>query len=348
MSESHDRSSASHADASGIDVLSDVLRSVRLTGAMLFLVDASAPWHSWAPRTEAFRQVVLPGSQHMISYHVVAQGRAWAGLQDAEAVLLEAGDVLVIAHGDAYYLADPASAPASYGPREAVEFFRQMAAGELPSTVEEGSGGATRAQFICGFLGCDLHPFNPVLGTLPPMLHVRRAAGGNDRIAPLIEFAQRTLREPRRAGSEGVLLRLAELMFVEVLRRHLESLSDAHTGWLSGLRDPLVARALARLHAQPEYAWTLEALANAVGSSRSVLADRFTQRVGQPPMHYLTQWRMQLAARLLAGGGAKLRAVADAVGYESEAAFSRAFKKAAGSAPAQWRQRPLRSIDVTG
>lgn len=338
MNEVHDRSSASHAAASAADVLSDVLRSVRLTGSMLFLVDATTPWRSWAPHTEAFRRVVLPQSQHMVSYHIVTRGCCWAGLRDAEPERCEAGDVLVVPQGDAYFLAEPLEARASYGPEEAVVFFRSMAAGELPSVVAEGGGGAQRTQFICGFLGCDLRPFNPVLAALPRMIHLRRPAASADRMRHLIDFALCELRE-RSTGGRSVLLRLAELMFIEVVRRHLDTMPTAQTGWLAGLRDPLVARALALLHGAPARHWTLEQLAAQAGVSRSVLAERFAHYVGQPPMHYLSQWRMQLATRMLAEPTAKVVAVANALGYESEAAFSRAFKKSAGVAPAMWRRQ---------
>jgi AraC-like DNA-binding protein len=336
MNDGHDPASGSHDDASGLDVLSDVLRSVRLTGSMLFLVEASSPWMSWAPQAEAFRRIVLPGSQHMVSYHIVTHGRCWAGLCDAPPAVLETGDVLVVPHGDAYYLADRPGAQAQYGPEDAVQFLRSMAAGAMPSVVSEGGPGPAQAQFICGFLGCDRQPFNPVLAALPAMVHVRAATRAGDRMHHLVEFALCVLRE-RRIGGDDVLLRLAELMFVEVLRRHLEGLSQAQTGWLAGLHDPLVARALALLHGAPAARWTLDALAAQAGASRSVLAERFTHFVGQPPMHYLTQWRMQLATSLLAQPHAKVVAVAGAVGYESEAAFSRAFKKNIGMAPAQWR-----------
>jgi AraC-like DNA-binding protein len=199
-----------------------------------------------------------------------------------------------------------------------VAFFRSMAAGELPSIVSEGGDGAERTQFICGFLGCDLRPFNPVLDALPAMIHLRTAARSTDRL----------------------VLRLAELMFVEVVRCHLETMAGAKAGWLAGLHDPLVARTLSLLHGAPARHWTLEELAVQAGSSRSVLAERFAQFVGQPPMQYLTQWRMQLATRLLAGPGArKVIEVAEAVGYESEAAFSRAFKRCVGMAPGAWRLR---------
>jgi len=336
MHEVHDRSSGSHAAPSGADVLADVLRSVRLTGSMLFVVDATTPWHTWAPRAEAFRPVVLPASQHLVSFHVVTRGRCWAGLRDAAPEPFGAGDVLVVPHGDEYFLAEPLDAGASYGPDEAVAFFRSMAAGELPGVVVEGGGGAEQAQFICGFLGCDRRPFNPVLQALPRMMHLRAADPAADRMQHLIDFALCELHE-RSSGSRDVLLRLAELMFIEVVRRHIETMPVAQTGWLAGLNDPLVARSLALLHGAPARRWTLDALAAAAGASRSVLAERFALLVGQPPMHYLTQWRMQLATRLLVESGAKVAAVAAAIGYESEAAFSRAFKKSAGVAPADWR-----------
>ena len=339
MNEIHDQASGSLAPASGVDVLSDVLRSVRLTGSMLFLVNAHPPWMSWAPKTEAFRRVVLPNAQHLVSYHILTRGGCWAGLRDAPPERFETGDVLVVPHGEAYYLADSPASQAAYGPEEAVEFLRGMAAGEMPSVVSEGAEGGELTQFICGFLGCDRAPLNPVLDALPAMIHLRVASHGGDRMRHLIEFALCELREPS-SGSQGVLLRLAELMFVEVVRLQLETAACEQTGWLAGLHDPLVARALSLLHGAPQSPWTLAALAEQTGSSRSVLAERFARFVGQPPMHYLTQWRMQRAIRLLAEPGAKkIAAVAEAIGYESEAAFSRAFTKSMGEPPSTWRKR---------
>lgn len=336
MNVDHDRSSLSHDPASGFDVLSDVLRRVRLTGSMLFLVDAKAPWMSWAPKAEVFRHVTLPGSQHLVSYHIVTQGSCWAGLRDVPPERFDAGDVLVVPHGHAYFLADSLATEASYGAEEAVAFFRSMAAGEMPSVVPEGGQGE-RTQFICGFLGCDLRPCNPVLDALPAMVHLRAAGRSGDRMNHLIEFALCELRAPS-TGGRGVLLRIAELMFVEVVRRHIETTSGEQIGWLAGLHDPLVARTLSLLHDAPARRWTLGQLASHVGTSRSVLAERFVQFVGQPPMRYLAQWRMQLATHLLAEPGArKVAAVAEGVGYESEAAFSRAFKKFVGVSPAAWR-----------
>jgi AraC-like DNA-binding protein len=341
----HDRASGSLAlpsvGADGApppaDVLSDVLRTVRLTGALFFLVDASAPWALELPDGATLAPNVLSGAQSVISYHVVTRGAGWGGAVPGVPVRLEAGDILVFPRGDPYAMSIARGTRG--GPRlaDVLAFLREMAAGRLPFLVAEGGGGAERLGLVCGFLGCDVRPFNPLLASLPPVLHLRAALGSDgDPLGQLLEFAIAESRE-RRPGGECVRLRLSELMFVEVVRRHLATLPAEHTGWLAALRDPLVGRALTRLHQRPADSWTLEALASDVGLSRSVLAERFTHLVGQPPMQYLAHWRIQLAARMLADGAAKVAAVAFDVGYESEAAFSRAFKRIAGVSPAAWR-----------
>lgn len=321
-----------------LDLLSDVFRCVRLTGAIFFLVDASPPWLSQAPAASVFTEAALPGAQHLISYHVVTRGECWAGLTGAEPQHLIAGDILVIPHGDPYFLSDlpPGRQPAC-NTDESVSFFRRMAAGTLPTVVTVGSGGARGTRFICGFLGCDRRPFNPVLAALPPVIHLRRAAHPDERLNDLMHFAERELRD-HGTGSREVLLRLSELMFITAVRRYIRSMPDAESGWLAGLRDPVVAKVLALLHGEPAQPWTLERLASRVGASRSVLAERFTRIVGQPPMRYLAAWRMQRAAGLLADGTTKVGAVAAAVGYDSEAAFSRAFSRLVGMSPGRWRQ----------
>jgi AraC-like DNA-binding protein len=338
VTSAHDQSSAFLAPASGLDVLSDTLRSLRLTGALLFLVEASTPWVSWAPPAETIRPVVLPAAQHLISLHIVTHGGCWAGLTGQPPERFEVGDVLVIPHGDAYYLADPPEAERTYGHDEAVGFFREMAAGRLPSTVIEGGDGPGKSQFICGFLGCDMRPFNPVMSALPRAFRVRLPTQAADGMPHLVAFALQELRE-HRSGGQVVRLRMAELLFVDVMRRYLEALPSGQTGWLAGLRDPLVARALALLHNAPAQIWTLDALAAQAATSRSVLAERFVHFIGQPPMQYLRHLRMQLASRLLAEEGAKVAAVATAVGFESDAAFSRAFKKSVGLSPDEWRRQ---------
>lgn len=346
MEERHDWASESHARASGgaaqADPLSDVLRTLRLTGALFFVWDVSWPYATPVPQGRSFAPDILPGAQQIISYHIVMQGACWGGLRGEAPVHLEAGDILLIPHGDAYVLSSSARMCAGqdidFGP--ALEFFRQMAAGELPFVVAEGVGEVS-TRLVCGFLGCDVRPFNPVLAALPRLVHVRRpAAPARDRLQTLIEYTLAEAAQPR-PGGQCVLVRLSELMFVEVVRRCLTQAPDAQSGWLAGLRDPLVGRALVLLHRKPAAAWTLETLAGEAGASRSTLAECFTRFVGQPPMQYLAQWRLQLAARMLADGSAKVSAVARDVGYESEAAFSRAFKRFVGVPPAQWRAESL-------
>lgn len=319
------------------DVLSDVLRAVRLTGSMLFLVEARTPWMTQAPATRSFAKLVLPSAQHLISYHVITAGTCWGGLAGAPPHRLECGDVLVVPHGDPYFLSAPADAMQTYSDDDAVSFFRRMAAGELPVIVNEGQREGEKTEFICGFLGCDIHPFNPILAVLPPVMRLRGATAAGGRLGHLVDFALVELREPS-AGTRDVLLRLSELMFVEVVRAHAATAPAQEPGWLAGLRDPLIARALGRIHGQPAEPWTLQTLAASANTSRTTLTERFVRYVGQPPMQYLNAWRMQLATRLLADGHTKVRAVAEAVGYDSEAAFSRAFKKHTGRSPANWRQ----------
>jgi len=311
-----------------MDPLSDVLRVVRLDGAYFYAVEATEPWSVRAVPAKELTPRLLPQAEHLISYHVLTAGRCWAGVRGEEQVEMQPGDVIVFPHGDAHLLSslpgldlegdDYGTTPERY-----------------PHTVYIGSGGRTAATFVCGFLGCDQRPFNPLLATLPRRLLVRGLSQGW-----LSLFARQVVEESRadRAGADTVLTRLAELMFIEVLRRHLETITPEQTGWLAGLRDPMVGKALGLLHARPAHAWTLDELAREVAASRSKFAERFAWLVGEPPMQYLAKWRMQLAANQLAQGSEKVAAVASAVGYESEAAFSRAFKKATGVSPAAWRQ----------
>lgn len=311
---------------------------MRLTGALFFRLKASSPWADGVPSARHLVSPTLSGSQHVVSYHVVSEGTCWLTL-DRQSVRLNTGDIVVIPHGDPYVMSSSPGMLADAPADAVLAFFRQMAKGSAPSVVTEGGGGSERADLVCGFLGCDIRPFNPVLEALPRLLHLPRPGETSvrDRLAPLIEIA---IAESvhRRPGAQSLLLRLSEVLFIEVVRRHLDSLPADRPGWLSGLRDPIVGRALALLHEGATDAWTLHRLSNEVGVSRSTLADRFTQIVGQPPMRYLARWRMQLASRLLVDGSAKVSAVAFDVGYQSEAAFSRAFKEIVGVSPAAWRR----------
>jgi AraC-like DNA-binding protein len=237
----------------------------------------------------------------------------------------------VFPQGDAHVLA---SAQGMRGPVD-LEVARRASHQRLPLRIEVGGSGRDPVQFVCGFLACDARPFNPLLTTLPRMLYMKKSAGYS---AMLEQFMGCALAESTipRAGGEVVLARLSELMFVELVREYIASRDAVGPGWLSGLRDEVVGRALSALHARPAHPWTIESIAQAVGASRSALAVRFVAYVGMPPMQYLAQWRMQLAAVRLAGPST-LASIAEEVGYGSEAAFSRAFKKIVGVAPARWR-----------
>jgi AraC-like DNA-binding protein len=315
------------------DVLSDVLRAVRLTGAVYFDFELSSPWVAEAPPAREIAAKVMPGAQRVIEYHLLARGTCWGHVVGQEPMRLREGDVIVFPQGDAHVLA---SAPGMRAAPDMSVFARPST--PLPIVYEVGGGGPERSRLVCGFLGCDERPYNPLLTALPTMIHLA-AAGPQGAIGSLGTLLNIAVKESgsARAGSENVLARLSELMFVEAIRRYLETLPPDQTGWLAGLRDPVVGQALSALHGQPRESWTVERLARLVGLSRSVFAERFTEMVGQPPMQYLALWRMQLASRLLVEGG-QVAAVASAVGYESEAAFSRAFKKLVGQAPATWRR----------
>ena len=311
-----------------MDPLSDVLRVVRLDGAFFYGVEAAEPWSVEAVAAKDLSPRILPAAEHLISYHILIQGRCYGGVVGEEQVELLPGDVIVFPHGDPHVMSSGRGV--RIGPD-----VHSSAPARYPHTVLLGDQGPRVTSFLCGFLGCDRRPFNPLLAALPRRLHMRGMSS-----AWLGAFTRQLTEESRvgRPGADTVLTRLAELMFIEVLRRYLEELPPGQTGWLAGLRDEVVGRVLTLLHARPGHAWTLPDLAREAASSRSVVAKRFAELVGQPPMQYLTQWRMQVAAALLAQSGAKVAAIGEEVGYDSEAAFSRAFKKATGLAPGAWRE----------
>jgi AraC-like DNA-binding protein len=328
-------SGASDADGSA-DVLSDVLRSVRLTGAVYFDFELSSPWVAESPPARQIPPSVMPGAQRVIQYHLIARGACWGSLVGEKPFRLSAGDLILFPQGDPHVLS---SEPGLRAAPDLSLFVRRPT--PLPLVYERGGGGEDRARIVCCFLGCDERPFNPLLAALPRTIHL---SGAGDEatsgwLATLLRIAIGES-STTRAGRDNILERLSELMFVEAIRRYIETLPAAETGWLAGLRDPVAGQALAALHAEPAEAWTVERLARAVGVSRSVLADRFTEMVGQPPMQYLALWRMQRASRLLLDGDSVAEAAA-VVGYESDAAFSRAFKKLVGEAPGTWRRANL-------
>jgi len=315
-----------------MDALSDVLRAVRLTGAIFFDIRASEPWVAETPQGKSIVGKMFPGAEHLITYHVITQGSCWACIPGEPPMQLAAGDIMVLPHGDTHVLS---SAPGMREPPD-IARYRRPEDGQLPFSLSIGNTGGHSTHFVCGFLGCDARPYNPLLTALPRVIRVSDDARGT--LGTFIRLAVAESKAPR-IGGECVLDRLSELMFVDVVRRYLETLPADRTDWLAGLRDPFVGRALAALHRSPARDWSLQSLSREAGLSRSALAERFTQFVGRPPMHYLTNWRMQLAANHLLSGTDNIAAIANRVGYESEAAFSRTFKKTVGAPPSEWRLR---------
>jgi AraC-like DNA-binding protein len=318
------------------DALSDVLRTVRLTGATFFDVVATAPWVAEQPTREMVLPKVLAGAEHLISYHVVTEGRCFASILGGEPIAVEAGEVIVFTRGDPHVMS---SSPGMRADPVAADALDGANASQLPFFVNYGGEGPPSVKLVCGFLACDARPFNPLLANLPAVIKVGSPDGGDASwLGQFIRLA-RTESASKRAGGESVLAKVSELMFIEVVRRHIEALPQGQAGWLAGLRDPFVGKALSLMHGAPARTWTIEELARDAGASRSVLAERFAGLVGMPPMHYLANWRMQLASGLLSGGNANMASVAAEVGYGSEAAFSRAFKKMVGVPPSTWRRR---------
>lgn len=319
--------------ASNTDTLSEVLRAVRLNGAIFFAIEASAPWVAEAPPAREIGPDLLPAAEHVMEYHVVTRGSCWGGIVGEPPLRLETGDVIAFPQGDAHVLS---SAPGMRGAVERATYRAPHEQRRLPVRLDMRGEGSDPTRLICGFLGCDARPFNPLLATLPRTLHVR-PSDADDRLGRLVELALVESETPR-AGGECVLSRLSELLFVELVRRYLSALPAENLSWLAGLRDPSIGRALAELHERPTHDWSLDELAREVGVSRSALAERFTQFVGVPPMQYLTQWRMQLASGLLSATTLSLAEVAARVGYGSETALSRAFKRWVGASPGEWRR----------
>jgi AraC-like DNA-binding protein len=261
---------------------------------------------------------------------------------------MSTGDVAMFPHGDAHVVSSSAGLR---GVLPETRWYAEATASEVPvrvayngadSPLARSSGSAPDTMIVCGFLGCDLRPFNPLIAALPRLLHLRASDGGS-WIAQLMHQAVAES-QGRRPGSEAMLARMSEMMFVDAVRRYTTDLPEESAGWLAGLRDKLVGRALALLHEQPAQAWTLDELGRRVGLSRSALHERFVQLIGVPPMQYLAHWRMQAAARMLLDTHATVATIALEVGYESEAAFARAFKRLVGKPPAAWRRE--RSAEV--
>lgn len=317
-----------------MDVLSEVLKAVRLDGAMYYNAEFSAPWCFHSPASRAIARYLLRGSRHVIIYHLLTEGHGYAQVEgDDRPVTLNAGDIVIFPHGDPHTLGN--GSPVR--PMDSAQTLQKVVSGDLK--VSRHGGGGEITKFICGYMACDPELSRVFLGGLPRMMtvHVRNDASG--------QWLENSLRysvdnaDASRPGGEAVLAKLSEVLFVETLRRYIAQLPEDRTGWLAGVRDPEVGKTLALLHHKPAHPWTIAALANEVGVSRSVLAERFRHYLSETPIAYLTRWRLQLGAQMLQSTSHSVAQIAWEVGYESEPSFNRAFKREFGLPPARFRSQ---------
>jgi AraC-like DNA-binding protein len=316
-----------------MDVLSEVLRAVQLDGAMFFNAEFSAPWLLVSPAARSLKQYLAPGAEHLIIYHLVTDGHAYAQLDGEHNVLLEAGDIIVFPHGNQHKMGNGYTTQIIDGGSA----FSMISS--LGMKVMKLGGGGDVTRFVCGYMSCNADLCKQLLECLPPVLKVNVRSDASGR------WLENSIRNSvlqagsDSAGSGAVLAKLSEVLFIEVLRRYVESLPEGHDGWLGGTRDPVVGRALSLMHSRPADDWSVAKLAQEAGVSRSVLAERFTHYTGEPPMSYLTRWRMRLGAQLLNSSSRSVLDIASEVGYQSEAAFNRAFRREFGLPPARYRSQ---------
>ena len=316
-----------------MDAFSEVLSGVRLKGAMFFTAEFSSPWRLSTPHCRVLATALALGAPHIVVYHFVVEGTAHARVEGGQDIELTPGDIVVFPHGDPHQL----SAGPGTNPVESAALLQRITSGDLSPMQAGGGGPVTR--FICGYLTLDPLLCGPIVESLPPILkvNVRTDRSGQWLEQSILHLLEEASSE--RAGSDALLAKLSEALFVDTLRRYVETLPDQTTGWLAGARDPIVGKSLALLHKRPEHPWTVAELAAAVGVSRSALVARFTRFVSDPPMAYLTGWRLRLAAQALVSSPRGVADVAASVGYESEASFNRAFKRAFGLPPARYRRQ---------
>lgn len=314
-----------------MDALSEFLRVVHLVGAIFIHGRFSAPWCYLSPPAESAAPVLQPNADRVVIFHMLLEGECVVEVPGEPEVCLRAGDVVLFTGGDAHRMASGADVPAAPGTP-----LKELLA-RRPRALSYGGGGAV-TRMVCGYLACDRRVAALLLSGLPRVLVVNvRGSNAGAWLETSVRYALTEARAPRPGGN-AVLAKLAEVLIIEVLRMYTNEQSSGRTGWLAGLRDRLVSAALNAMHADPARAWTLEQLAREAGTSRSVLAERFQHLVGCAPMHYLTQWRLMMAANLLGSTTTPLTRIAEDVGYKTDSAFSRAFRREYGSPPSAYRR----------
>jgi AraC-like DNA-binding protein len=316
-----------------MDALSEVLRTVRLKGGVFLHAEFSEPWCLGVKVLPEGCAPFLGETSEIIPYHYVVDGRLKVQVPDGPLYELGSGGLALFPRNDYHLLGGDPRLP----PTPSMEVVQPPTRGGL-ATIRLGGEGA-RTRIVCGFLASDSLQANPVVSTLPAVLCLDYREGPSASwIRNTFSYAADEI-AAGRMGSETVFAKLSELLFVEAIRRYAEALPEGQTGWLAGLRDPYVSRALAVLHARPGDAWTVDELGREVGLSRSALAERFTQVIGVPPMQYLSHWRIQIAAQALLHSSKPIARIAQETGYETEASFARAFKRRMGMPPGAWRRR---------
>ena len=315
-----------------MDVLSDILKVVKLDAALFFNGEFSAPWCFSARPSKDIAHHLSSAAGHVIIYHLLTEGHAYARLPEGARLELGAGDIVIFPHGDAHFVGN--GWPEK--PVDSIKAFGRNMSREL--TVARYGGGGEITRFICGYMACQPRLSEVFLAGLPPIFKVNLGK------APAGEWIEKSIRfsAGQAAGSmaaSGSVTKLSEVLFVETLRGYINSLPANQIGWLAAARDPIVGQALSLLHKEPDQAWTILNLARSVGLSRTRLAERFRHFLGESPIAYLTHWRLKLAAEMLQTSENSVAQVAATVGYGSEASFNRAFKREFACPPAQFRRQ---------
>lgn len=321
-----------------MDALSDVLRVMRLKGGVFLHAEFFDPWCMSVKVLPESCAPYLGDTAHVIPYHFLLEGRMRVRLPDGLEFEMEPGEAVMFPRNDQHLLGSDLTRPAVEGS----EVVERPIEGGL-ATIVLGEGGE-RTRIVCGFLGTEDIRGNPVISALPSVLHLDMRNGSSaEWIRSSFHHAAEQI-AAGRTGSEAILSKLSELLFAEAIQRYTDSLPDQQTGWLTGLRDPYLSRALALLHARIGEPWTVDALGREVGLSRSALAERFCRTLEMPPMQYLANWRIHVAAHELINSHKSILQIAHEVGYDSEASFTRAFSRSMGTPPATWRRQRTEGV----
>jgi AraC-like DNA-binding protein len=315
-----------------MDVLSEVLKAVKLESAFFYNAEFSAPWSFHSPDSCKLAPYINQTSGHVIVYHLLIDGRAYVRVED-ERIALGAGDIVIFPHGDSHIIESGASPRIVNGENELQRIFSQQL------KLSRAGGGGEVSRFICGFMVCEPRLSHIFLAGLPRVFKVNiREDQSGQWLESSIRYAIAGAGQSH-AGGEAILAKLSETLFAETLRRYIVQLPERQTGWLAAARNPEVGKALALMHHRPAEPWTIADLAHEVGMSRSALAGRFREYLGEPPLAYLTRWRLQLGAQMLSSTRYSVAQIASEVGYDSEPAFNRAFKRQFGNPPARFRTK---------